>query len=90
MSLKSPLSFGMMCLPVKNGGPTDFDYEKLFPMVNEFITAGYTYFDTSYVHIGANTVRKLNRPTAFTFKNLHCFHCRIPPFSSRNTGKPFR
>ena len=50
MALKSPLGFGMMRLPVKNGDPTDFDYEKLFPMVDEFIKAGYTYFDTSYVY----------------------------------------
>ena len=50
MALKSKLGFGMMRLPVKNGDPTDFDYEKLFPMVDEFIKAGYTYFDTSYVY----------------------------------------
>ncbi|MBQ9721840.1 MAG: hypothetical protein IJV64_14300 [Oscillospiraceae bacterium] len=43
MALKSPLGFGMMRLPVKNGDPTDFDYEKLFPMVDAFIKAGYTY-----------------------------------------------
>ena len=50
MALKSPLGFGMMRLPVKNDDPTDFDYEKLFPMVDEFIKSGYTYFDTSYVY----------------------------------------
>ena len=50
MALKSKLGFGMMRLPVKNGDPTDFDYEKLFPMVDEFLAAGFTYFDTSYVY----------------------------------------
>lgn len=50
MALKSPLGFGMMRLPVKNDDPTDFDFEKLFPMVDEFIQSGYTYFDTSYVY----------------------------------------
>ena len=29
MALKSTLGFGMMRLPVKNGDPTDFDYEEL-------------------------------------------------------------
>ena len=29
MALKSMLGFGMMRLPVKNGDPTDFDYEHL-------------------------------------------------------------
>lgn len=48
--LKSRLGFGMMRLPVRNGDPTDFDYEKLFAMVDTFMEAGYTYFDTSYVY----------------------------------------
>ena len=50
MALKSRLGFGMMRLPVKNGDPTDFDYEKLNAMVDAFIAAGYTYYDTSYVY----------------------------------------
>ncbi len=37
MALKSPLGFGMMRLPVKNGNPTDFDYEQLFQMVYAFM-----------------------------------------------------
>ena len=49
MALKSPLGFGMMRLPVK-GSPTDFDYELLFKMVDAFLDAGFTYFDTSYVY----------------------------------------
>ena len=34
MALKSTLGFGMMRLPVKNGDPTDFDYEQLYDMVD--------------------------------------------------------
>ncbi|MBR3430921.1 MAG: aldo/keto reductase [Clostridia bacterium] len=52
MALKSRLGFGMMRLPVKNGNPTDFDYDELNRMVDTFIEAGYTYFDTSYVYNG--------------------------------------
>lgn len=48
--LKSSLGFGMMRLPVKNDDPTDFDYEKINRMVDTFLAAGYTYFDTSYVY----------------------------------------
>lgn len=54
------LGFGMMRLPVKSG-PTDFDYEQLNAMVDAFLEAGYTYFDTSFVyHNGASetAVRK--------------------------------
>ena len=43
------LGFGMMRLPVKSG-PTDFDYEQLNAMVDTFLEAGYTYFDTSFVY----------------------------------------
>ena len=50
MALKSPLGFGMMRLPVVGGDPTNFDYDQLNDMVDEFIGAGYSYFDTSYVY----------------------------------------
>ena len=43
------LGFGMMRLPVLSG-PTDFDYEQLNRMVDAFLDAGYTYFDTSFVY----------------------------------------
>jgi predicted aldo/keto reductase-like oxidoreductase len=33
-ALKSTLGFGMMRLAVKNGDPTDFDYEQLYDMVD--------------------------------------------------------
>ena len=43
------LGFGMMRLPVISG-PTDFDYAQLNDMVDTFLEAGYTYFDTSFVY----------------------------------------
>ena len=43
------LGFGMMRLPVLSG-PTDFDYDQLNKMVDAFLDAGFTYFDTSYVY----------------------------------------
>ncbi len=43
------LGFGMMRLPVFTG-PTDFDYEQINQMVDAFLDAGYTYFDTSFVY----------------------------------------
>ena len=43
------LGFGMMRLPVLSG-PTDFDYEQINRMVDAFLDAGYTYFDTSFVY----------------------------------------
>ena len=43
------LGFGLMRLPVISG-PTDFDYAHLNQMVDAFLKAGYTYFDTSFVY----------------------------------------
>ena len=43
------LGFGLMRLPVISG-PTDFDYAQLNEMVDAFLKAGYTYFDTSFVY----------------------------------------
>ena len=43
------LGFGMMRLPVISG-PTDFDHKQLNDMVDAFLEAGYSYFDTSFVY----------------------------------------
>ena len=48
--LKSKLGFGMMRLPLRSADATDFDYDQLNQMVDTFMEAGYTYFDTSYVY----------------------------------------
>ena len=45
----SKLGFGMMRLPTFSS-PTDFDYKQIFQMVDEYLAAGYTYFDTSFVY----------------------------------------
>ena len=50
------LGFGMMRLPVLSE-PTDFDFEHLNKMVDAFLDAGYTYFDTSYVYHDGKSVR---------------------------------
>ena len=50
MALKSELGFGMMRLPTLSSDPTDFDFPQLCEMVDTFLTAGYTYFDTSFVY----------------------------------------
>lgn len=44
------LGFGMMRLPLKSDDPTDFDYDELNEMVDAFLEAGFTYFDTSMAY----------------------------------------
>lgn len=44
------LGFGCMRLPLKSANQTDFNYPELNTMVDTFLDAGFTYFDTSYVY----------------------------------------
>ncbi|MDE6133344.1 MAG: aldo/keto reductase, partial [Oscillospiraceae bacterium] len=49
------LGFGLMRLPKKVIG-TDIEQTKL--MVDRFMNAGFTYFDTAYVYIGSEEAAK--------------------------------
>ena len=45
----APLGFGFMRLPeTECDGRTVFEHEKICAMVDEFMAAGFTYFDTAY------------------------------------------
>ena len=44
------LGFGFMRLPKKDN---KFDYEAINLMVDRFIDAGFTYFDTAYIYTGS-------------------------------------
>ena len=50
------LGFGLMRLPRKGLG---IDVEQVKQMVDLFLEAGFTYFDTAYVYLGSeNAARK--------------------------------
>lgn len=44
------LGFGLMRLPQRSAEPTDIDTEQLNEMVDTFLQAGFTYFDTSWAY----------------------------------------
>ena len=44
------LGFGLMRLPQKGGG---FDMEQIKEMVDLFMEAGFTYFDTAWAYAGS-------------------------------------
>ncbi len=76
------LGFGMMRLPVISGA-TDFDFEQLNEMVDAFLEAGYTYFDTSFVyHDGKSEEAPEKR---FCGSRARGFPCR-----SGKTGSDYR
>ncbi len=47
------LGFGCMRMPtLKPDDPTSFDYEKIEALFDEFLSQGFTYFDTAYTYHG--------------------------------------
>ena len=46
------LGFGWMRLPQKSGDTKDIDFEQVKLMVDEYMSAGFSYFDTSFVYHG--------------------------------------
>ena len=46
----SKLGFGMMRLPQRSPEATDIDFEQVSQMVDRFLAAGFTYFDTSWTY----------------------------------------
>ena len=49
------LGFGLMRLP-KNG--EEFDLPQICDMVDKFLEAGFTYFDTAFVYNGSEEVTR--------------------------------
>lgn len=46
------LGFGLMRLPQKDG---DIDRPQVYKMVDDFMSRGFTYFDTAYVYMGGRS-----------------------------------
>ncbi|MBQ9270630.1 MAG: aldo/keto reductase [Oscillospiraceae bacterium] len=85
MALKSELGFGMMRLPVKNSNPTDFGYDQLFQMVDAFIGAGYTYFDTSYVYHNGKSEEATRKAVVERYpRDAFTVATKFPTFSLQN------
>ena len=49
------LGFGLMRLPKFDDGT--FDIEQIKQMVDEFLAAGFTYFDTAWAYAGSEDMR---------------------------------
>ena len=51
------LGFGCMRMPHFNSDPTDIDYPKLNALIDEFMSRGFSYFDTAYTYHGGKSER---------------------------------
>lgn len=49
------LGFGWMRLPQNSAETTDIDFAQVSQMVDEFLAAGFNYFDTSFVYHGGTS-----------------------------------
>ena len=52
---KARLGFGWMRLPQKSAETTDIDFDPGKQMVDEYMAAGFNYFDTSFVYHGGKS-----------------------------------
>ncbi|MBQ7498054.1 MAG: aldo/keto reductase, partial [Selenomonas sp.] len=52
---KARLGFGWMRLPQKSAETTDIDFDQVKQMVDEYMAAGFNYFDTSFVYHGGKS-----------------------------------
>ncbi len=77
------LGFGFMRLP-QNDKRDDFDYEQINNMVDAFLDAGFTYFDTAFVYTGSEVamnktlVTRHPRDTYTIASKLNLMFCETP------------
>ena len=72
----SPLGFGMMRLPLKEGGQAgnatsieEVDVEKTIEMVHYAIDHGINYIDTAFNYVGGNSEKIVGQALAGGYRN---------------------
>ena len=81
----SPLGFGVMRLPMKDGGKTvnsntidQVDVETSIKMIHDAIEAGVNYFDTAYNYIGGSSERILGQALQGGLREKVCVATKSP------------
>lgn len=81
----SPLGFGVMRLPMKDGGKTvnsntidQVDVETSIKMIHGAIDAGVNYFDTAYNYIGGSSERILGQALQGGLREKVCVATKSP------------
>ncbi len=81
----SPLGFGVMRLPMKDGGKTvnsntidQVDVETSIQMIHDAIDAGINYFDTAYNYIGGSSERILGQALQGGLREKVCIATKSP------------
>ncbi len=81
------LGFGFMRLPKRADG--SFDMDQVKTMVDHFMEAGFTYFDTAYVYDdGASSARSKSRWSTGILARASSWQRRCAPGSRLRTRRP--
>ena len=83
------LGFGLMRLPKKGLGK---DIEQTKEMVDLFLEAGFTYFDTAFVYIGSEAATKkalVDRHPRDSYTLCSKINASVPPSTERSVKKQF-
>ena len=84
----APLGFGFMRLPeIEREGQTVFDHEKICAMVDEFMAAGFTYFDTAYGYHNGNSERELKAALVDRYpRDAYTIATKLPAWLAKSEG----
>ena len=79
------LGFGLMRLPMKG---EEIDIEQVKKMVDEFMSKGFTYFDTAYVYIGGKSEVALKEAVVDRYPR-ESFQCatKLPLFDMKDPSE---
>ena len=76
------LGLGLMRLPLKSKDPTDIDFDLVCKMVDEFMAAGFNYFDTSYVYHNGASENAIKRCVSSRYpREKFILTSKLPTFS---------
>lgn len=79
---KKNLGFGWMRLPQLSDDPTDIDFEQVNQMVDTYLDAGFTYFDTSFVYHNGTSENAIKKCLVERHpRNQYILASKLPVFS---------
>ena len=76
------LGFGLMRLPMKDGG---VDLEQTIEMVDMFMKAGFSYFDTAYGYIGGESEKAIGKALVARYpRDSYLLATKLPAWAAKS------
>ena len=84
----SKLGFGMMRLPQRSQEATDIDFEQVSQVVDRFLEAGFTYFDTAWMYMGYESEIAIRESVVKRYpRNKFTVASKLPAGYLKNAGE---